>query len=116
MLQNRLFVPLASRSGFGAAIAVVMGCRGLLCVKTFFCKSLLCVKDFVCKSLLCVKASLCKSLLCVEASVCKSFSAKELTVCKSFFVQTLYHKVVLGRTLCRVCSTSCTGKCFVQAL
>ena len=68
MLQNRLFVALASRSGFGAAVPVVIMYKNASLCKNFFCKSLLCVKDFVCKSLLCVKAS-----LCVIASLCKSF-------------------------------------------
>ena len=68
MFQNRLFFALASRSGFGAAIPVVVMYKKASLYNCFFCQSLLCAKDFVRKSLLCVKAS-----LYVKASLCKSF-------------------------------------------
>ena len=104
-------------------------CESLLCVKASLCKSLLCVKASLRKNLLCVKAFFAqdclKSLLCVKASL-----RKNLLCVKAFFVPTLYHKVVLGRTLCKVCSTKeywvvlcasfveqiSTGKYFAQAL
>ena len=87
MLQNRGLVALASRSGLGAAIPVVI--KRLLCVKDFVCKSLLCVKASlfvkasqckcfcVCKRLPCVNA-LCVSVLCVNACC-----VRKLAVCKS---------------------------------
>jgi len=54
VLQNRFFVALASRSGFGAAIpAVSMYKKASLC-NFFFCKSVLCVKDCVCVKACCV--------------------------------------------------------------
>ena len=71
MLQNRLFVALASRSSFGAAIPVVIMYKKASLCNFFFCKSLLCVNASPC-----VKASLCKSLLCVKASL-----FKKLAVC-----------------------------------
>ena len=43
------------RSGFGAAIPVMIMYKKVSLCNFFFCKSLLCVKDFVFKSLLCVK-------------------------------------------------------------
>ena len=89
-------------------------CKSFSVLNLVMCKSFSVQKLVVCKSLLIVKASLRKNLLCVKA----------------LFVQTLFHKVVLGRTLCKLCSTkkywetlcasfvvqSSTGKCFAQAL
>ena len=58
MLQNHVFVELASRSGFGAAIsAVIMNKKASRCKQFFVQKFVVC------------KASLCKSLLCVKASM-----------------------------------------------
>ena len=91
LIQNRLFVALASRSSFGAAIPVLImykkaslckniSCKSLLCVKaSLSVKASLCKSFCVCKRLPCVKA-LCVSFLCVNAccvwklAVCKSFS------------------------------------------
>ena len=58
LLQNRLFLALASRSSFGAAISV----QKHLCVKVSrTVRRLLCVQVFVCKNFLCLRASVCKS-------------------------------------------------------
>ena len=68
MLQNRLFSALASRSGFGAAIADAVACSSIV-----FCKSVSADRNVMAASRLLRAAAACRILLSFAAEDRKSY-------------------------------------------
>ena len=64
MLQNRLFSALASRSGFGAAIADAVACSSIV-----FCKSVSADRNVVAASRLLRAAAACIILLSLQLKI-----------------------------------------------